>query len=828
MKDRWTLAMPLSLPGDHANFSLFIAPDAVSINYCDVGLDGTGSELDWLPLNVTELAHPYPNSELASRYGCSNIPTASVQKDNFTVMENALYSLPMGLTAVDPAYKSCDVDIFGYDPPRTLSRVSAMVGPTTQPAAISSTLNPGARISLPHSPTSTPPVDPSTSLLPNPTASGIDGLNPLGLIPSKADPAQSKPPVVAPKPVTNSPQSVSGDPRPLPTVDPNAGTHPSTGHDQGQNAQGPSNPVPDPDPSPQPSQKSNETPNGQDPKTLQPKPEASSTPSSEPNEGGNDQHLGSPSPIPKSVVIGDQTFSPGSTPVVVAGTTHSIAAPAGTIFINGQAVSRPPDSAPSQSLVISIGSQIVPFSINSASETVMGSQTLQPESPIIIASHTIVADPSAGHGGILVDGQPTILPSVESDTHDGQSSPAPSSLTVGGQTITTNDIGQLMVGSQTLRNGGPAIFISGTPVSVAPASQITVDGSTLLISPPSPTIVQQVTIGGHVMTTNSAGDYMIGSSVLHAGSPAITISGTPVSLDASGSQIIIGSSTVQLAPPVTPMPGLQIGDHTIPYFINSASEVIIAGSKTLSPGGPPVTISNTPISLVSSGDQLLVGSSTVDINPSSTLVPSPTLSVGSTTLPYSVNSAGDLIIAGSQTLIPGAPAITISNTPLSLAPSATALIVGSSTIPLSPFRTLEKPLSIGGSTLSYSINTYSDLIIIGSQTLTPGGSAAVISGATVSAVMGGGTSGPEVVVGQGASKTTEGLGDVIMSGFGAVTTPTGSAGVGGSSLGASPSASTADFKGGAARRMDRRWETYLLWAGVAFVGGWHFMWFIIG
>lgn len=50
----------------------------------------------------------------------------------------------------------------------------------------------------------------------------------------------------------------------------------------------------------------------------------------------------------------------------------------------------------------------------------------------------------------------------------------------------------------------------------------------------------------------------------------------------------------------------------------------------------------------------------------------------------------------------------------------------------------------------------------------------------MSAVQGSGTQGLEVVVGTGASATTEGLGAVIMSGFGTggAGTPTGSAGAG--------------------------------------------------
>ncbi|MCJ1377736.1 hypothetical protein MMC17_000832 [Xylographa soralifera] len=92
-------------------------------------------------------------------------------------------------------------------------------------------------------------------------------------------------------------------------------------------------------------------------------------------------------------------------------------------------------------------------------------------------------------------------------------------------------------------------------------------------------------------------------------------------------------------------------------------------------------------------------------------------------------------VIGSQTLVAGGPAITISSTPISLGPSASYIVVGSSTQTLAvapasapPQPTPVQQLTAFGST--FTANSAS-AFIIGSQTLTPGGSITV-SGTLIS------------------------------------------------------------------------------------------------
>lgn len=126
----------------------------------------------------------------------------------------------------------------------------------------------------------------------------------------------------------------------------------------------------------------------------------------------------------------------------------------------------------------------------------------------------------------------------------------------------------------------------------------------------------------------------------------------------SRSQIIVGSQT---------------------YTENASSQLII-GSQTLQPGGPAITHDGHTISLGSSASSIVIDSST-DITShlltKTTSIPNiaPVLTLDDQ--PVTAISASEYIV-GSQTLIPGGPAVTFGGTRISLAPSASEVIIGSS------------------------------------------------------------------------------------------------------------------------------------------------------
>ena len=185
-------------------------------------------------------------------------------------------------------------------------------------------------------------------------------------------------------------------------------------------------------------------------------------------------------------------------------------------------------------------------------------------------------------------------------------------------------------------------------------------------------------VGSHTIAANSKDQYMIENQILTPGSPITLGSGataTEVLLQtaASSAELIIGSSTSIFAAAAiaSPLP-LTIGSQVI--TANSDSQYVFE-SQTLTPGSI-ITVSNTPISLAASATEVVVGSSTSTLlaATAATATPPP-LTFGSQV--FTANSDSQYLI-GSQTLSPGAM-ITVSDTPISLAASATEIVVGSST-----------------------------------------------------------------------------------------------------------------------------------------------------
>ena len=162
------------------------------------------------------------------------------------------------------------------------------------------------------------------------------------------------------------------------------------------------------------------------------------------------------------------------------------------------------------------------------------------------------------------------------------------------------------------------------------------------------------------------------------------------------------------------------------YTFDLSSNVVI-GSQTIRPGSA-VTVAGTPISPAPSGSYVVVGSSIIPLTPQAQ-APNALIFAGQT---YTANSASAFVIDG-QTLNPGA-AVTISGTPVSLPPSATYALVGSSKLPFITAPPTPPVLTVAGQV--YSANSASDFVI-GGQVLTPGG-VITISGTPVSLPVSGG------------------------------------------------------------------------------------------
>ncbi|MCJ1335629.1 hypothetical protein MMC09_000901 [Bachmanniomyces sp. S44760] len=407
-----------------------------------------------------------------------------------------------------------------------------------------------------------------------------------------------------------------------------------------------------------------------------------------------------------AITVGKMPISlaPAGSAVIIGGNTHALTA---TRAFAPVQPSQPP---------ITIGGAVV--TPNSISQYIVSGQTLAPGGAITVDNTPISLAPAAS--ALVIGSSTQALTPIAPNVPQFRVGPPP--ITVGGSIVTPNSASQYIIAGQTLAPGSE-IIVSGTPISLAPSGSALVVGSsteelhpTPILASPMPSVPQDITIGGQDIAPNSASQYIIGGQTLAPGGPAITISGTPISLGPSGSALVIGSST-ELLTPVPEITTLAAPAITLPdgetLTPNSASQYII-GSQTLAPG-QAITVSGTPYSLAPGNTALVVGSSTELLTPSlESLIPTATIEVAvapDITLPggptITPNSASDYVI-GSQTLSPG-QAITVSGTTFSLSPNDTAVVINNSTELLAPTSSAETLYRTAGvvSTLATSSNTSS-------------------------------------------------------------------------------------------------------------------------
>lgn len=167
------------------------------------------------------------------------------------------------------------------------------------------------------------------------------------------------------------------------------------------------------------------------------------------------------------------------------------------------------------------------------------------------------------------------------------------------------------VAGKFLKPGGPAITVSGAMISLG-LSNLVIGTKTLPLATTSPS-ESTIVIAGQTFIAYPTG-FLIDGNSLSPGGPAITISGTLISLGFS--QIQIGTHNFPLTTPlpVTAPSVLTIEGKT---FTANPSGFSIGGAE-LSFGAPRITISGTPISLGSA--VIVIGTSIISLSQS----PNPT------------------------------------------------------------------------------------------------------------------------------------------------------------------------------------------------------------
>jgi hypothetical protein len=200
----------------------------------------------------------------------------------------------------------------------------------------------------------------------------------------------------------------------------------------------------------------------------------------------------------------------------------------------------------------------------------------------------------------------------------------------------------------------------------------------------------QVAVVGHTIDVPTVGatKVAIGASLLDPHNPAVTISGTTISLGSS--VLLVGSSTIPfVTKPESSLITVAGQSFNVPTI--GATSLAI-GTALLKPQSPAVTVSGAALSLGSSG--LVVGTSTITfLDPPGTTGAAVSASTAFSIGPekFTINSDG--IAIGHTQLTPGASALTIDGNFVSLGlsdfvfgtkPGRLIPITSSSAVELSP------------------------------------------------------------------------------------------------------------------------------------------------
>ncbi|KAF1943130.1 hypothetical protein EJ02DRAFT_465220 [Clathrospora elynae] len=197
----------------------------------------------------------------------------------------------------------------------------------------------------------------------------------------------------------------------------------------------------------------------------------------------------------------------------------------------------------------------------------------------------------------------------------------------------------------------------------------------------------------------SGGNIMIGDSITLTPGQTVTVDDTPIVIRTSGgrTEVIVGTTIIPLKPddgepritdaPSPLPPILTIGTNKIEP--NAQTQYVISG-QTLTPGGEPLTISGTTISLAPSATALVVDGKTSSITPTlgaiyTTVVP---VALIFHSQAYTTNHAGYIIMGPGTTLVPGGSPVTVDGTTLSFQHSGTAVVVQGITMALQPVTTV--------------------------------------------------------------------------------------------------------------------------------------------
>ncbi|KAK0255980.1 hypothetical protein LTS09_008910 [Friedmanniomyces endolithicus] len=326
-------------------------------------------------------------------------------------------------------------------------------------------------------------------------------------------------------------------------------------------------------------------------------------------------------------------------------------------------------------------SQLINSVQSSGSAVVVAVQSAAPGSTNTAGSVVIVAGQSSAPGSI------TFVGSGEGATSTAVHGSSSSTLVVSGSPAATLPSTSPIATAIATKSSLAIVFggITASPVVVASAS----------------TAGSGSSVQGLFTALSSATQYVVDGQTLTPGSSITIGSGSVTTIvalptDASQTYLVVGSSTstVQQQSAISsaivfagvtaspkPIAATTAGSNSntvLPASSNAAgpaTQYVVAG-QTLVPGSSITVGSGEATTVValrtdSSNTLLIVGSSTSTIGPITSTPPA--LTIGSSVI--AANSKSQYLV-GSQTLVPGGPAITVSGTVISLASGAAEIVVG--------------------------------------------------------------------------------------------------------------------------------------------------------
>ncbi|KAL8831510.1 MAG: hypothetical protein Q9170_005267, partial [Blastenia crenularia] len=272
-------------------------------------------------------------------------------------------------------------------------------------------------------------------------------------------------------------------------------------------------------------------------------------------------------------VAGTRTLTPGAPGITIDGTIVSI-----PLLATG------PVSGVWALPVVSSGehSDIVvdgfTFSRGSGGDLVIGAQTLTPGSPAITISGTPVYLAASGTAVIVGSAAGGLTEAAVDNV-----------ATIDGFTLSRGTSSELVIGTQTITLGSSAVLVSGSLVSLAVSGTALIAGSSTTAIPLI-SAFNAATIDGFTFSHGPGSDLVIGTQTIKPGSPAVIVSGTPISLSPSGSSVFIDGSAFPLSSPTDQRTILDIGGS---FYTEISGSAFVIGSQTLVPGGPAITVNGT-------------------------------------------------------------------------------------------------------------------------------------------------------------------------------------------------------------------------------------------